>query len=46
MCQPAQDLHPAPHQAEVLVDQKQAEKMILRGHGDSTNSITAEELRD
>jgi len=28
------------------VDQKQAEKMILRRHGDSTNSITAEELRD
>ena len=46
VCQPAQDLHPAPHQAEVLVDQKQAEKMILRGHGDSTNSITAEELQD
>ena len=48
MCQPAQDLHPAPHQVEdeVLVDQKQAEKMILRGHGDNTNSITAEELRD
>ena len=42
MCQPAQDLHPAPHQVEdeVLVDQKQAEKMILQGHGDYTNSIT------
>ena len=33
---------PAPHQVEdvVLVDQKQAEKMILQGHGDYTNSIT------
>ena len=41
-------LHPAPHQVEteVLVDQKQAEMMILRGHGDNTNSITSEELRD
>ena len=39
---------PAPHQVEteVLVDQKQAEMKILLGHGDSTNSITAEELRD
>ena len=47
MCQLKILLHPAPHQVEdeVLVDQKQAEKMILRGHGDSTNSITTEELR-
>ena len=48
VCQLKILLHPAPHQVEdeVLVDQKQAEKMILQGHGDNTNSITAEELRD
>ena len=42
MCQLKILLHPAPHQVEdvVLVDQKQAEKMILQGHGDYTNSIT------
>ena len=42
MCQLKILLHPGPHQVEdeVLVDQKQAEKMILQGHGDNTNSIT------
>ena len=42
MCQLKILLHPAPHQVEdvVLVNQKQAEKMILQGHGDYTNSIT------
>ena len=42
MCQLKILLHPAPHQVEVevLVDKKQAEKMILQGHGDYTNSIT------
>ena len=50
MCQLKILLHPAPHQVEdeVLVDQKQAEKMILQGHGDYTNSTTRDEkeLRD
>ena len=48
VCQLKILLHPAPHQVEdeVLVDQKQAEKMILQGHGDNTNSITAEDSEE